>query len=76
MITNKNKLSELEKARQYIADVYHCSDVWGEKVSVAEMIVNLTEWNNEKDTGEYCPPVSLAPVLAIYWNELCEQYPN
>ena len=68
--------SELDKAKQYIADVYHCSDVWGEKVTVAEMIVNLTEWNNEKDIGEYCPPVSLAPILAIYWNELCDMYPN
>ena len=68
--------SELDKAKQYIADVYHCSENWGEKVTVSEMTVNLTEWNNEKDTGEYCPPVSLAPVLSIYWNELCEQYPN
>ena len=68
--------NELEKAKQYIADVYHCSESWGEKVTVSEMIVNLTEWNNATDTGEYCPPVSLAPVLAIYWNELCDIYPN
>ena len=69
-------VSELERAKQYIADVYHCSDDWGQKTTVTDMIVNLTYWNHDKAPGDYVPPVSLAPVLAIYWNELCDQYPN
>lgn len=62
--------------KQFIADVYHCSDSWGETVTEDDMRINLIEWNNETDNDEYCPSVSLFRECAAYWNELCVAYPN
>ena len=65
----------IEKAKQYIADIYHCSNDWGVKVTEADMLVNLQEWNQAKDPGEYCPALGLVAVCTSYWNELCDLYP-
>ena len=61
--------------RQWIADVYHCSDCWGEKMTTEEMELLLTEHMKEKDPEEYSPAPFLAGLCAEYWNELCELYP-
>lgn len=62
--------------RQWIADVYHCSDCWGEKMTVDDMRVMLTESAREKDPDDYSPDPSLAAACAACWNELCDLYPN
>lgn len=62
--------------RQYIADLYHCSDCWGQKVTEDEMRTNLEEWNKETDPEEYVPAPYLFRQCAAYWNELCDAYPN
>lgn len=61
---------------QYIADTYHCSDCWGEKITTEDMYINLVEWNKEKDPEDYCPHPSQAKECADYWNLLCDLYPN
>lgn len=70
------KGEELRKARQYIADLYHCSDCWGQKMTEDEMHTNLEEWQRETDSDEYCPVPDLYMECAAYWNELCDMYPN
>ena len=61
---------------QYIADCYHCSDIWGEKMTVEDMRINLIEWNKDTDPGDYCPDPSLAEECAHYWNHLCDMFPG
>lgn len=61
--------------KQYIADVYHCSDSWGCKMTVEEMYIDLVESNKEKDPDDYCPDPATAALCAEYWNSLCEMYP-
>ena len=61
--------------KQYIADIYHCSDCWGCTMTTEEMYINLIEWRQETDTDEYCPEPSMAALCAEYWNELCNLYP-
>ena len=67
---------EIEYARQWIADVYHCSDCWGEKMSDEDMKILLEESHDEADLDDYTPPVGMFHELAEYWNELCERHPN
>lgn len=62
--------------RQWIADVYHCSGCWGEKMTEDDMHVTLTEAALEKCPGEYSPDPSLARECSLFWNELCDLYPN
>lgn len=62
--------------RQWIADVYHCSDCWGVTMTAEDMRITLIESAREKDPDDYSPDPSLAPECAAYWNELCELYPN
>ena len=62
--------------KQFIADIYHCADMWGKKVTEDEMLYNLTEWNKETEKGEYCPKISLYRQCAAYWNQLAELYPQ
>lgn len=61
---------------QWIADVYHCSDCWGQRMTDDDMRIMLTEHMNEKDPDEYSPDPALAAECAAYWNDLCEMYPN
>lgn len=61
---------------QYIADSYHCSDCWGEKMTVDDMRISLIEWNKEKNPEDYCPDPSLARECADYWNHLCDMFPG
>lgn len=67
---------QLRNARQYIADVYHCSDIWGQKMTEDEMRTSLVEWEKEKDDDEYSPSPHLFRECCEYWNELCDMYPN
>lgn len=61
---------------QWIADVYHCSGCWGQKMSADDMRVTLIESAREKDPGDYIPGPSLSSKCAAFWNELCDTYPN
>ena len=62
--------------QQYIADVYHCSDEWGQKMTEEEMYISLVEWEKEKFTDDYSPAPYLFRECCKYWNELCDAYPN
>ena len=62
--------------RQWIADVYHCSDCWGEKMTAEDMRITLTEHAREKDPDDYSPDPSMYHECAEFWNELCDLYPN
>lgn len=68
--------TDIEQAQQWIADVYHCSDCWGNKTKYAWMKLELEETMKQKDPGDYSPPVELYKVCADYWNRLCEVFPN
>ncbi len=60
---------------QWIADVYHCSDIWGQKMTDEDMLALLQEHLLEKDPDDYSPDPSLFRECAAYWNSLCEMYP-
>jgi exopolyphosphatase/pppGpp-phosphohydrolase len=62
--------------KQFIADLYHCSNMWGEKVTEKEMLYELTEYTREKEKDDYCPKISLYKKCAAYWNQLAELYPQ
>ena len=62
--------------KQWIADVYHCSDPWGEVQTDESMFIMLKETLEWKDPDDYSPDPALAHECAVYWNELCEMYPN
>lgn len=67
---------EIEECRQWVADVYHCSDCWGQTMTEEDMRETLIEHQKEKFPDEYSPDPSLAAECAAYWNELCTMYPN
>lgn len=60
--------------KQWVADVYHCSDVWGTKVTDEEMKTLLEESHIQAGTGEYVPAISLYQKCAAYWNKLCDLF--
>lgn len=60
---------------QYISDVYHCSEEWGQKVTEEDMKASLEEWSKEAAPGEYVPDITLFKQCAAVWNGLCEAYP-
>lgn len=59
---------------QFIADLYHCSGCWGEKVTEQEMKCNLEQW--QREGIDDCPPVESYRLCAAYWNLLCDWYPT
>lgn len=61
---------------QWITDVYHCCEEWGQKMTTDDMRIMLAEHMKEKDPEDYSPDPALAEECAAYWNELCELYPN
>lgn len=61
--------------KQWIADVYHCSDCWGQKMTDDEMRTTLIEAQKEKFPDDYSPDPSLFRECAAFWNDLCEAYP-
>lgn len=67
---------QIEQAKQWIADVYHCSEIWGQRMTYADMRIELRESNLEKDPDDYCPPVAMYRICADYWNELCTLFPQ
>ena len=64
------------KWKQWIADVYHCSECWGQKMEPYDMLRCLIETLREKDPDDYSPDPSLYRECTEYWNELCDLYPN
>ena len=62
--------------KQWIADVYHCSDPWGQTMTAEDMRIMLEEIQNQKDANDYSPDPSLAADCAAYWNDLCMRHPN
>lgn len=66
----------LATAKQFIADIYHCSDNWGVTMSEDDMRENLQQWAMEADPGTPVPDISMAAELTAYWNELCRLYPS
>jgi hypothetical protein len=65
----------MSNLKQYIADIYHCSDSWGIKMTDDDMYLSLIEWNKETEPGEYCPEPYQYKECAMYWNKLCDLYP-
>ena len=61
---------------QYIADLYHCSEIWGTRMTVEDMRITLEEIEKEKWPGDYSPVPETAEQCTRYWNELCNLYPN
>lgn len=70
------EVGEEKTWKQWIADVYHCSECWGQKMTDEEMLIDLTESAKQKDHDDYSPDPSLYRECAAYWNQLCEDYPN
>lgn len=68
--------TEEKDYKQWIADLYHCSDCWGQKMTTEEMELDLIESRREADPDDYVPDPSMASECAAYWNELCDLYPN
>ena len=62
--------------RQWIADAYHCSACWGQKMTDKEMLLDLAEARRQTDPDDYVPDIMLYHECAAYWNELCEAYPS
>ena len=62
--------------KQWIADVYHCSECWGNKMTDEEMLLDLAETRRQADPDEYVPDIMLYKECAAYWNRLCDMYPN
>ena len=65
-----------DECAQWIADVYHCSDSWGQTMTDEAMRILLIETAQEKFPEDYSPDPSLYRECAAYWNELCEAHPN
>ena len=65
-----------ERAKQWIADVYHCSENWGQAMTDEEMRMDLEETMRLKFPDDYSPDPSLYKECAAYWNKLCRLYPN
>lgn len=68
--------NEIEQAKQWLADVYHCSDIWGTLYTYDDMITELEESAKQKDPGDYSPPAAMYRILTRYWNKLARLYPN
>jgi len=62
--------------KQWIADVYHCSECWGCKTTEEWMLLDLVESRKQADFDDYVPDPTLYKECAAYWNSLCEEYPN
>ena len=62
--------------RQWISDMYHCSDCWGQPMTEEEMLLDLAETRRQADPDDYVPDIMLYRECTAYWNELCELYPN
>lgn len=76
MDNGKWYIKKINDWKQWIADVYHCSDCWGQKVTDDEMLMELNETMEQKDPGDYSPDPSLYKECAAYWNKLCDAYPE
>lgn len=62
--------------KQWIADSYHCSECWGQKMTDEEMLLELAETRRQADPDDYVPDIMLYKECAAYWNELCDRYPQ
>ena len=68
--------AEIEQAKQWIANNYHCSGCWGIKQTYYEMKLELSETMLQKDPDDYSPPVEMFRICARYWNKLAMMYPE
>ena len=62
--------------RQWIADAYHCSEIWGQEMTEGDMRTLLIESRLQAFPDDYVPDTSLSAACTAYWNELCRHYPN
>ena len=62
--------------QQWIANVYHCSECWGQKMTDEEMLLGLAESRRQADPDDYVPDIMLYKECAAYWNELCDRFPG
>ena len=67
---------EIERAKQWIADDYHCSGIWGTRQTYYEMKLELSETMKQKCPEDYSPPIEMYRICARYWNKLCKMYPQ
>ena len=65
-----------EQCKQWIADDYHCSEIWGTKQTEEEMYTELVEMQKCKNPEDFSPDPALYKECAAYWNQLAEMYPN
>ena len=70
------KAEDNGRYKQWIADDYHCSDIWGQKQTAEDMLLELTEMMTCKDPEDYSPSPALYLDCMHEWNRLCRQYPN
>lgn len=59
--------------KQFIADLYHCSEIWGQKTTEEYMRIDIESWKKE---FEDCPKHMPVKKCTEYWNYLCDMYPN
>lgn len=62
--------------KQWVADVYHCSETWGQRMTEDEMKTMLEEHMKEKFPEDYSPDPAMYKACTTYWNELCDMYQN
>lgn len=60
--------------KQWIADVYHCSDIWEQEQTEEEMYIELLESKKQADIDTYVPDPALYKYCAAYWNKLVKWY--
>lgn len=70
------KEGKLGDYQQWVADTYHCSGCWGQKMTDEEMLLNLAETRRQSDPDDYVPDITLYKECAEYWNALCDRHPN
>ena len=71
----KAYIDDIEQAKQWVADVYHCSEIWGTEYSYDDMLLELQESQQQKDPDDYSPDPSLYKVCCDYWNKLAMLFP-
>ena len=65
-----------DKCIDWLSNVYHCCESWGNKETEETMLLMLTETIKEKDPEDYSPDPSLYRECMEYWNKLCDVFPE
>ena len=71
-----NQADIMKATRQWISDVYHCSESWGETMTEQEMYIMLSETEKQKNPSDFSPDPQLFRECTKYWSRLCRLYPG